>query len=329
MAKLGVGLNLKHPASELIDAASASESLGYDSFWLHENPLIGDSMAALLILARETRKIRLGVACISAITRHPVLSASSAITIQNESGGRFILGIGLGGFPWLPLIGYPVHPVSETRPLRRLIEAVKVLRMVLDGGVAELDGEFYKVKNLRLLAKPVKRIPIYLASLSRLTLTRAPSMVDGVITSPGVLTPRDVARMIEWVRRGEERAGRRVEKGAYVMASVSENAEEAYRAVRRDPFFLYMLAEVVSEESLREYGAATENLGEIRKAWRMTDLTRASQLVSNSMIEALTASGQPEDAEERLEEYLSTGVDLAIITPVGDVRKTLETFSQG
>ncbi len=329
MARVGVGLNLRHPASELVDVATASERLGYDSFWLHENPLIGDSMAALLMIARETEKIRLGVACISAITRHPVLSASSAITIQNESGGRFILGIGLGGFPWLPLIGYPVHPVSETRPMRRLVEAVRVLRMVLDGGVAELDGEFYKVRNLRLLARPVKRIPIYLASLSRLTLTKAPSLVDGVITSPGVLTPRDVGRMVEWVRRGEEKAGRSVEKGAYVMVSVSSDVEEAFKAVKRDPFFLYMLAEVVSEESLREYGASTSNLEEIRRAWRGRDLARASQLVENSMVEALTASGRPEDVRERMEEYLSTGLDLAIITPVGDVARGLETLSPG
>ena len=120
-----------------------------------------------------------------------------------------------------------------------------------------------------------------------------------------------------------------MEKSAYIMVSVAAERAEALKAVRREPFFLYMLAEVASEESLREYGVNTDRLPDIRRAWRRMDLTRASELVGDAMIDVLTVCGRPGEAEDRLEEYLSAGLDLAILTPVGDLKRGLETFAPG
>lgn len=325
--KIGIGINIVYPLSKVVAIATEAERLGYNSFWLHENPVYGDSMMALALIANKTRNIRIGSACISVVTRHPVMIASSSITVQNESNGRFVLGLGLGGFPWLPLIGYPIHPISKTKPLRRITEAVKIIRSLTNNEVADFEGSFYNVKGFRMMTKASKTIPIYIASLGPKILSRTPAIADGAITSTGVLTPKDVRTMINWVKCGEKRYGRRVEKSAYILTSISDSVAEAYRTVKRDPFFIYMLSEVVPEESLREYGINLKNLAKVRDAWKRRDLSTASEYISNNMVEALTASGKREDAWMKVEEYTKTGVDLVILAPIGDTEKALQTFA--
>ncbi len=324
--RLGIGWNISHPVSKVAELAARSEEFGFESFWLHENPMLGDGFASLILACRSTARIRIGIACTSVITRHPVMIAASAVTLQNESDGRFVLGLCLGGFPWLPLINYPVQPVKETRPLRRIVEAASIIRSLINGGAAVVPGTFYNVKGFRLMAKASKPIPIYIGALGPRTLRMAPRIFDGVITSPGVLTPLDVRRLVGWVEEGEK-DGRKVEKLAYVLSAVSGNEAEAYAAIKRDPFFIYQLSEVVPEESLEHYGVKLDKLPEIREAWRRRDLAWAANLISDDMVTALTASGRKEDAIKRIEEYSQTGADTLIITPVGDVEKVLKTFA--
>jgi 5,10-methylenetetrahydromethanopterin reductase len=128
MASISFGLSIPVgliQLERLLNLVELADNLNYDTFWVHENPIYGDSFAIIAILSQLNKKIKLGIGCTSVITRHPIMIASSAVTLQNLSGGRFILGLGLGGFPWLPLIGYPIYPVKETKPLKRIAEAVK------------------------------------------------------------------------------------------------------------------------------------------------------------------------------------------------------------
>ncbi len=324
--RLGVGWNISHPVSKVAELAAKSESFGFESFWLHENPMLGDGFSSLILACRNTVKLRIGIACTSVITRHPVMTAASAVTLQNESGGRFVLGICLGGFPWLPLINYPVEPVRETRPLRRIKEAAAIIRSLVNGEAAVMSGVFYNVKGFRLMAKASKPIPIYLGALGPKSLRQAPAFFDGAITSPGVLTTLDVRRLVSWVEEGEK-VGKKIEKLAYVLSSVSGKESEAYEAVKHDPFFIYQLSEVVPEESLNYFGVKLDKLPQIREAWRRRDLVTASSLISDDMVIALTASGRREDALSRVEEYAATGVDLLILTPVGNPENVLRAFA--
>ncbi|NHV96657.1 MAG: LLM class flavin-dependent oxidoreductase [Thaumarchaeota archaeon] len=328
--KLAVGLSIPvgaQPLANTIRVAQLTEQLGFDSFFMHENPMYGDALIAAYAVMKATSRIRVCAGVVSVVTRHPVMTAVSALTLQNEGGGRFILGLGLGGFPWLPLIGVDVQPVGVTKPLRRMVEAVNVIRALTSGEPAVVEGTFYRVKGFRSAVRPSSHIPIYIASLGRKTLSYAPKVADGVITSPGVLTPEQIEAMVSWVRMGEEKHGRRVKKVGYLLCCVASNDCEAYYAIKRDPFFIYQLSEVVGESSLVDYGVDTTPLPEIRDAWRRRDLGRAAELVSDEMVQVLTASGTPENALRRLEEYSGTGLDLLVLSPVGDPNFCLRTFA--
>jgi 5,10-methylenetetrahydromethanopterin reductase len=331
MKKISFGLSIPVgliPLERLIKLVDLVDNLNYDAFWVHENPIYGDSFTIISILSQLNKKIKFGIGCTSVITRHPIMIASSAVTLQNISRGKFILGLGLGGFPWLPLIGYPIYPVSETKPLKRMIEAVKIIRALTNGERVQYEGIFYKIKGFGLSTKPIQSIPIYVASLSEKTLSSAPSFADGVITSPGVMTPKDIERMLNWVRKGEEKYKKKIDKACYILVSVSENEREALEAVKKDPYFLYQLAEVVREESLAEYGVKIDKMKEIREAWMKKDLSLASKLVSDEIVLALTASGTKEGALKRFEEFFKIGYDTFIISPVGNMEEAIKTFSR-
>jgi alkanesulfonate monooxygenase SsuD/methylene tetrahydromethanopterin reductase-like flavin-dependent oxidoreductase (luciferase family) len=125
---------------------------------------------------------------------------------------------------------------------------------------------------------------------------------------------------------GEEKYGKKVEKVAYLLTCVASNEREAYDLVKRYPFFIYQLSEVVSESSLVDYGVDVSSLPEIRDAWRKRDLRRAAELVSDDMVQVLSASGIAENVIEKVDEYGKSGVDLLVISPIGNYDLCLRTF---
>ncbi|MEM2233285.1 MAG: LLM class flavin-dependent oxidoreductase [Nitrososphaerota archaeon] len=311
---------------ELVHAARMAESAGISSIWLHENPAYGDSLIACHAILSSTTSIKVCTGAVSVVTRHPVMLAASAATLQNESNGRFVLGVSLGGFPWLPLIGYSIHPLSESKPLVRIFEAISIIRDLHENGITNRKGRFYNVNGFRIAVKPYVKVPIYVASMGPRILRKAPMIADGVITSPGVMTVKSVEELLKAVKSGEAMRNRAIDKAAYVLSSVAKDRAEAYKSVKRDPFFIYQLSEVVSEESLLECGVGVERLPDIRNAWRNRDLLRASELITDEMVHHLTATGKPEDVMNRLEEYWSTGHDRLIAAAVGDWRSLIDVI---
>ncbi|HVB12415.1 MAG TPA: LLM class flavin-dependent oxidoreductase, partial [Nitrososphaerales archaeon] len=96
--RIGAGFNADLPVPEITNYATMAEELGFDSFWMHEHSFGRDAVSYLSAAAQATKKIRIGVACLSPYIRHPVLLAMTAATLQESSNGRIMLGLGTG-FP--------------------------------------------------------------------------------------------------------------------------------------------------------------------------------------------------------------------------------------
>jgi len=120
LERIAIGFNPTISGKEAAEYAQAAEVHGYESLWVHENPFIKDAISLLSSAISVTSKIKLGSGCVSMVTRHPLLTTSTFVSLNDISGGRVIMGIGLGGFPWLPKLGVKVFPVQETRPLKRI-----------------------------------------------------------------------------------------------------------------------------------------------------------------------------------------------------------------
>ena len=316
-------------ARESVKVAAEAERLGYDSLWMHESLFQRDVVTCIAAMAGATSKLRIGSGVINTFTRHPVAAATTFATLSEFSGGRVMLGVGLGSFPTIPLIGHAIFPVKETKPLKRVTEYVAVVKSVLKGGKVDYEGEFFRVKGLTLGFKLEKEIPLFIASLSPRIQSYAASVVDGVILSPALSTVRKTEEMVRNVALGEEKRGCKVERASYIMTSVNKDPAKAVQAVREYYFFLYQLAEVVPPESLVPYGITEEKLRPMKEAWKKGAIQEASRLAPEGAIEALAVAGNEDHARDRVEEYTKAGITLPILMPIGDVTVAMRSMSPG
>ena len=325
--RLALGFNPVLSAAESGRTAAEAEKLGYDSIWMHESLFQRDVVTCIASMAGATSRIRIGSGIINTFTRHPVSAATTFATLSELSGGRVTLGIGLGSFPTIPLIGHQIFPVEKTRPLRRIREYVEVVKAVWKGEKVDFEGEFFTVHNLTLGFRLEKQIPIFIASLSPLTQAYAADVADGVILSPALSTVSGTERMVQNVIAGESRSGRSVERASYMMTSVDPDPARAVQAVRDYYFFLYQLAEVVKPEILLPYGVTEERLKPLKEAWKKGDVAEAKRMVPEEAIEALAVAGNEEHARDRVEEYIKAGVTLPILMPIGNVGHALNSLA--
>ncbi len=326
--KLALGFN---PVLSLQDAkriAVRAEALGYDSLWLHESLFQRDVVTYLSVMASATSRLRLGSGVINTFTRHPVTAATTFATLSELSGGRVTLGLGLGSFPTIPLIGHQIFPVEKTRPLRRVKEYVQVMKMVWEGEEVDFDGEFFRVHNLTLGFRVEGRVPIFIASLSPKTQAFAATVADGVILSPALNTAWGTGQMVENVKQGEARKGKEVERASYMMTSLDPDPKKAEEAIRDFYFFVYQLSDVVPPQVLAPYGVEERHLQPMKEAWKRGDVAGAKRLIPEEAIEALTITGTPDHAMDRLREYRKVGVTLPIAMPIGNVEYAMAELGQ-
>jgi F420-dependent oxidoreductase-like protein len=154
--------------SELRDAWRLIDGLGYDTAWVFDHffPILTDptgpcfeGWVALTALAAETSRVEAGVLVTGNTYRHPAVLAKMAATLDHTSNGRLILGIGAA---WFELehaaYGIPFYTTGER--IRRLDEAVEVIKRLWSERQVTFDGRYYQLKEAYCEPKPVRRPPI-------------------------------------------------------------------------------------------------------------------------------------------------------------------------
>lgn len=326
--KIALGFNPVLSISDARRLAAKAEELGFDSMWMHESLFQRDVVTYLSAMAAATQRIRLGSGVINTFTRHPVTAATTFATLSELSVGRITLGLGLGSFPTIPLIGHQIFPVEKTKPMRRIREYVQIVKMVWEGNKVDFDGEFFQVHNLTLGFKVNGGVPIFIASLSPRTQAFAATVADGVILSPALNTAWGTEKMVGNVKRGEAKKGKAVERASYMLTSLDPDPKKASQAVRDYYFFAYQLSEVVRPEVLAPYGVTEEQLRPMKEAWKKGDIPEAKRLIPDQAIEVLTLTGTGDHALDRLKEYAQAGVTLPIPMPIGNVEYAMSELSR-
>lgn len=325
--KLGLGFNPVMPVREVAKVAVRAEQEEYDSIWMHESLYQRDVVSYLSAIVASTTKLRASSGAINTFTRHPVTTATTFATLSELSGGRVTLGLGLGSFPTIPLIGHKIFPVKETHPLKRIKEYVEVVRKIWSGEKVNFRGEFFTAENLQLGFKLEQKVPLFVASLSPRTLQFAGGAVDGAILSPSLNTIERTSEMVRQVRTGEQAKGRNVEKASYMLTSLDPDPRKARDVVKGFYFFVFQLSDVVNPQDLVSYGVTEERLRPMKDAWRKGNLEEAKRAVPEEAVDALTLAGTPDQAHERLREYGKTGVTLPIIMPIGNIDYAISSMA--
>src|SRR5690242_15154021 len=188
----GLGLTSQDQLQLVVEA----ERLGYDSVWTAE--AYGSDAATILAwLAGQTSRIRLGAAIFQMPARSAAMTAMTAATIDQLSGGRMILGIGSSG----PQVAEGWHGQRFARQLQRTREYVAVVRMALARERVDFHGETLELplpdgpgKALKLTIAPVQSsIPIYVAAIGPKNTALTAEIADGWL--PTLFSPEHVSEL--------------------------------------------------------------------------------------------------------------------------------------
>src|SRR5213593_908708 len=207
----GLGLT----ADEQLKLVREAESLRFDSVWSAE--AYGSDAATILAwLAQATETIKLGSAIFQMPGRSAAMTAMTAATIDQLSGGRMLLGIGSSG----PQVAEGWHGQRFGRQLQRTREYVAVVRAALARERLDFHGQTLELplpdgpgKPLKLTIAPVQeRIPIYLAAIGPKNTALAGEIADGWI--PTLLDPEHLGTLRQNLEEGAGRAGRTLD-GAF------------------------------------------------------------------------------------------------------------------
>jgi probable F420-dependent oxidoreductase len=184
-----------------LEQAVTGEALGLGSIWVAERWEKKEVASILGALSQRTQRVKLVAGMTHFGTRHPIVLAGMASTLQALSGDRFILGFGRSvAFIWKNL-GIPVPVIAA------MADYAKILRSLWAGETVNYDGPAGRYPNMRMPELPAVPPPMILAAIGPKTLALAGQHFDGVVLHP-FLTTEGVARSVAVVREAAEEAGR-------------------------------------------------------------------------------------------------------------------------
>ena len=310
MSRIGIAFSGGLTASEIADCAERAEALGYESVWVAEGHG-GDQFAILAACALRTHRVRLGTAISNVFVRTAPTIAMAAATVDELSGGRFVLGLGSSH---RVQVG-PEHGVEYSRPLGRVRDTMTVVRALLREGEASHAGETIRIDHFDLWFQPLRReIPIYISAVFSKMTELCGEIADGVILTRGTLA--SAARARAHVAAGAAREGRdaaAVEIASLLPASVAPDRGAALAAARPGlafyAGFFPRYNRLIAESGFPAEAAA------VAEAWAAGDTAGAARAVTDEMIAATGVAGTPAECRGRLEAYRDSGLDLPIISP--------------
>jgi F420-dependent oxidoreductase-like protein len=317
----GLGLT----AEEQLALVREAESAGYDSVWTAE--AYGSDAATILgWLAGQTERIRLGSAIFQMPGRTPAMTAMTAATLDQLSGGRMILGLGSSG----PQVAEGWHGQPFARQLTRTREYIAVVRMALARERVTFEGETLQLplpdgpgKALKLTIGTVQdRIPIYLAAIGPRNTRLAAEVADGWM--PFLFSPEGVDEFRPSLEEGFARAGGGKGYADFDIAPsinvyVSDDVARARDAMR--PFLALYIGGMGSREK-NFYNQLVARYGFEDAARRVQDLyleghkEEAAAALPDDLIDAVTLCGPEDRVRDRLRALDAAGVGTLVVTPM-------------
>jgi 5,10-methylenetetrahydromethanopterin reductase len=321
MSRIAVGFSGGPQPSEIVECVRLAEDLGYESAWVAEGHG-GDQFAVLAACATATTSIKLGTDITSVFVRTVPTIAMAAMTVDQLSRGRFILGVGSSH---KVQVG-PEHGVVYTKPLTRVRETVEAVRQLVATGNLTYAGETFLIEQFDLWFEPYRRdIPIYIAAVFPKMTALCGEIADGIILTRSTIETAAEARI--HIAEGARRSGRgpeEIEVTTLLPTAVATTLAEA-RDLIRPGLALYAGFFPRYNKLVASHGFQGE-ADAIAQAWKQGDREAAIRAVSDDMIDATSIAGPPGYCRERLQAYRDSGVDLPIISPFARGPSAKATF---
>ena len=297
MARLAAFNNAVKTLDESVARAKTAERLGFESVWVTQLPDARDASLVLAAYAAATQRLKLGTGVLPIYTRHPTAMAQMAATLDEVSGGRFILGIGISH----KVTVEGMWGLKLERPVDAMREYLTIVRTSICEGSASIDGELFTTR-WAYSAPHRPDLPIMISALNPRMLELAGELADGVVLwmcSPAYI--RD--HVIPTVTAGREKVGKSLD-GFEVVAAVPVCLTSDRHG-----------AQGVFRQTVERYS----NLPYYRKmmdASGFKDELEAGT-ISEGMLDELAGIGDEHQVRDAVRRYREAGVTLPCAGPFG------------
>jgi alkanesulfonate monooxygenase SsuD/methylene tetrahydromethanopterin reductase-like flavin-dependent oxidoreductase (luciferase family) len=323
VAGLGTFISVGRTLDSALERVKRADALGFDSvFTTH---VAGrDSLSALMAYASVSERIKLGSGVMPIFSRTPVATAQAAATIDEYSGGRMVLGLGVS------------HAVTVEnwfdakipKPVTQMREYAGIVRALLRGEQAP-KGEFFNTNFSFMGYEPRAELPLYIAGLSPHMLQLAGEIGDGVVLwlcGPSYI--RDTVTPA--VAEGRARAGKPLDGFdvvAAVPAALTDDRDAAYATMRRE---LITYASLPFYRRMLERSGFSEEIAAFDEGMQAGDTEKATAGLSDRMLGELFAIGSSDEVLAGVERYRDAGATSPNVAavPGTDFEATLEAVSE-
>ena len=305
---------------ESLRAIELADELGFHAVYAADETWHKDLWLLFAAAAARTSRIRMGPSVSPVTLREPTLIAQAAATLDELTGGRAEVVLSSGNFG---LLAQYKMDWTKTKPLSRVIEAVHVVRTLLDDGAISYDGEFFRYDGLFTFARPVQeRLPVKMGAMrGPRSFEAAAEHSDGCHHALSY-TREAYEYAAEHLRAGAERAGKdwtSLDFGAWVVVAVGRDSAAAKDAARS---MVGIYASSMPAEQLERNGVDPDQLKPIVDAIAGGDLARGIELTTPDIAEKLSFAGTPDEVTAKVKEIEPTGVNhlIAAITDASMVK---------
>jgi 5,10-methylenetetrahydromethanopterin reductase len=307
-------------AARIVESAVLAEKAGLDVVLMPEHYYDRDAPSILGAIAHATSKITLGTGIINPFSRFPSLIAMTAMTLDELTGGRVMLGLGSGSVIGAKKDGIPNEFAGQQYdfPLGHLKELVPLIRRLILGESVSFEGKFYNLRNVKLnFGSAKRRIPIYFGQQGPKMMELAGQLADGVLITLGCTVPyvKEVIRLVEDSERASNRKLGSVDFAARVITSMSSDAR---KAVRRSKQLVGRVFVNPGAMPVMEATGFHLDVPALQKSLDTESYSKVDELVPDEVVELATASGTEKHVLERIDEFRRAGVTLPLIVPIGE-----------
>jgi 5,10-methylenetetrahydromethanopterin reductase len=330
MKRVALYLQDAHDLREGLDCVLYAENRGFEAVWQAESRLVRDAIVPMAAYASVTKRIKVGSAVINNWTRNIGLLAATFLTLDDLAPNRIICGIGAWWDPLAKQVG-----IDRTKPLTAMRETVIVMRKLLNMERVTFQGEFIHVKDIELDVVYGRReprcVPIMIGATGDQMMELAGEIADGAILNYCVpLEYND--RAMELLAKGAKKAGRnldQIDRPQLIVCSVDEDHDKAIDASKK------LLCQYLAQQPhiAKASDVSQDIIAEIRStlSWPATEeqINQAKHLVPDDLILRVTASGTPEEARIKVQEYINRGATCPILYPAGgSLELLIDTFAK-
>jgi alkanesulfonate monooxygenase SsuD/methylene tetrahydromethanopterin reductase-like flavin-dependent oxidoreductase (luciferase family) len=300
MSGIGAFISAGRSLDTALERVRKADELGFDSVYVTQ--IAGrDALTLLAAYASASQRVRLGTGVSPIFARTPVAMAQAAATIDELSGGRMVLGLGVS------------HQVTVenwfdakiSKPVTQMREYVTVVRSILRGETPP-EGQFFNSRFRFMGYEPRPDLPIYVAGLSPNMLRLAGEIGDGVmlwLCNPDYI--QDV--VVPAVAEGRGRAGKGLD-GFDLVAAVPVGLTDDPNAARaRQRAELVPYASLPFYRAMLERSGFGEDLAAFDEGFAAGDMDRAQAGLSDRMLAALGGIGSADEVRAAVERYRAAG----------------------